>query len=600
MSGIVGILRTDGVAVESKLIRQLTDSLMPAGPDARATWCAGPVAFGHTLLRTTHESVHEHQPLSLDGQTWIVADARLDARRDLVCAICDDTRELTHVPDVELVLRAYLRWGEECVDRLLGDFAFAIWDNRRRRLFCARDHMGVKPLYYARVDHWLLFSNALECLRSHPAVSDRLHDLAIADFLLFGVNQDVATTSFQDIRRLPPAHTFTWSEARLGLRRYWTLPIEEPIYYRRDREYTDQFTELLREAVSDRLRTDRVSVFMSGGLDSPALAAAVRNVTGTEDARNRVRAFTFVYDTLIPDSERHFAGLVSSGLEIPIDYYALDEPSRWVLSAARTPEPPGTVTDVGAESRCYSDMAAHSRVAFDGEGPDNALLYEWRAYLTYLRRSRRWGRLVADAAKHLIAHKRMPLLTTIPRMVRARRASRQHAPSFPSWMAPELVTRLRLRERWDDLHAKTDSLHPVRPRAYASLLAPVWQSLFEACQPSYTGVALEVRHPYVDIRLLRFLLRVPTLPWCRQKQLLRRALYGVLPEAVRVRPKTPLTHDPDSELVRQHGLPSALPSPLLETYGDARRLSNAGLENMAGLQTALRFVALSYWLKSNF
>jgi asparagine synthase (glutamine-hydrolysing) len=600
MSGIVGALRTDGAPVEPELIRRLTESMMAAGPDARATWSAGPVAFGHTLLKTTYESAREHQPLSLDGRTWIVSDARLDARRDLVGALCDDTeRELIRAPDVELILRAYLRWGEDCVDHLLGDFAFAIWDERRRRLFFARDHMGVKPLYYARVDHWLLFSNVLECLRGHPAVSGRLRDLAIADFLLFGVNQDVATTSFHDIHRLPPAHTLTWTETGVELRRYWTLPIEDPLYYRRDREYIDQFTELLREAVADRLRNDRVSVFMSGGLDSPALAAAARNMPGTGDS-DRVRAFTFVYDSLIPDSERHYAALVSTRLAIPISYYALDERTGWVLPAAvGTPEPVETMTETGAQSRCYSEMAAHSRVAFYGEGPDNALLYEWRPHLTYLLRRGRLVRLAADATKHLIAHKRLPLLPTIPRMVRARRTSREYAPSFPSWMAPELVARLRLKERWDEVHARVDSPHPVRPRAYASLQTPLWQSLFETFQPSYTRVALEVRHPYVDIRVLRFLLRVPALPWCRRKQLLRRALCGVLPEAVRNRAKTPLDRDPDSQRVRQHGLPLPVPSPLLEKYGNARDLAGAGLVNVSELQAGLRFVALSYWLRSN-
>ena len=598
MSGIVGILRTDGGSVEGGLIQHLTDSLTPAGPDAQATWFAGPVAFGHALLRTTYESEHEQQPLSLDGRTWIVADVRLDARRDLVAALDGETEtELTRAPDVELTLRSYLRWGEDCVDRLLGDFAFAIWDDRRRRLFCARDHMGVKPLYYAHVDGSLLLSNSLECLRRHPATSDRLNDLAIADFLLVGANQDPATTSFHDILRLPSAHTLTWSEAGIALRRYWTLPIEEPVYYRQDHEYTDQFTELIRKAVADRLRTDRVGVFMSGGLDSPALAAAARNELGHEGTTDRVRAFTFLHNALIPDPERHYAGLVAGRLAIPIDYYALDERSAWAPSGGvGTPEPVEVGTDAGAKSRCYSDMAAYSRVAFFGEGPDNALEYEWAPYLIHLWRRRLWGRLVADAAKHLIAHKRVPLATTIPLIVRARRVSRDHAPSFPCWMAPELVTRLRLRERWHDLHAKANSPHPVRPMAYASLLTPLWQSLFEEFQPSYTGVALEVRHPYIDIRLLRFLLRVPALPWCRQKHLVRCALHGVLPEAVRVRPKTPLHRDPDAERVRRHGLPPVLPSRLLETYGDAGTLSNLGPVNGEVLQAALRFVALSYWL----
>lgn len=598
MSGILGMLRTNGAPIEAGLIQHLTASLTLAGPDGQATWCAGPVAFGHALFRTTYESKHEQQPMSLDGRTWIVADVRLDARRDLVDALGGGNEApLTRAPDAELALRAYLRWGEDCVDHLLGDFVFAIWDSGRRRLFCARDHMGVKPLYYAHADHWLLVSNALPCLRRHPAVSARLHEPAIADFLLTGGNNDPATTSFHDIRRLPAAHTLTWSDTGVAIRRFWTLPIEEPVYYRQDREYTDQFTELLRTAVVDRLRTERVGVFMSGGLDSPALAAVARNEPAGTGATDRVRAFTFVYDSLIPDSERHYAGAVAERLSIPINYYALDEPSGWVPSAAAgTPEPVEIATDAGARARCHTDMATHSRVAFYGEGPDNALEYEWMPHLAYLWRRRRWGRLAADAARHLIAHKRVPLLTTIPRMVRAHWELRQRAPSFPGWMAPELVTRLRLKDRWQDLQAKTDSPHPVRPSAYASLLTPQWQSLFEMFQPSYTGVALEVRHPYIDIRLLRFLLRVPALPWCRQKHLLRRALRGVLPEAARSRAKTPLAREPDFERFRRHGLPPVFPSLSLETYGDARRLSNLGVANEEELRAALRLVTLSYWL----
>jgi asparagine synthase (glutamine-hydrolysing) len=599
MSGIVGVLRTDAAPVERGLIQRLTESLTLAGPDAIATWCNRRVAFGHTLLRTTYESEREHQPFSLDGQTWIVADARLDARRGLVSELNDDAEGgLTRASDVELVLRAYRRWGEGCVEHLLGDFAFAIWDSGRQQLFCARDHMGVKPLYYARMGCWLLFSNALECLRRHPAVSDKLHDLAIADFLLFGVNQDPATTSFCDIHRLPPAHTLIWSETGIRVRRYWTLPIEEPIYYRKDREYTDQLWALLREAVSDRLRTDRVSVFMSGGLDSPALAATARHLLDHEATANRVRAFTFVYDSLIPDSERHYAGVASGYLGIPISYYAVDGQSEWAPSASMgTHEPDECVTDRSAELRCYSEMAVHSRVAFYGEGPDNALLYEWRPYLAHLMRRRTWGRLVADVRKHLIGHKRVPLLPTIPRMVQARWALKQNDPPIPAWMAPELVSRLGLRQRSKDLHANAHSPHPVRPGAYASLLSPTWQSMFEAFQPSCTGSPFEVRHPYVDIRLLRFLLRVPALPWCRDKHLMRCALRGVIPEAVRRRSKTPLNGEPDSARIRRHGLPPLTPSRLLEAYGHASRLSNTRLESIAAVGAALRFVALSYWLQ---
>ena len=115
-------------------LQALTDSLAFRGPDARQIWVDGPVGFGHTLLKTTAESETEHQPFSLDGATWIVADARLDARPDLIAKL-ESRHGLGDAPDVELLLRAYLAWGEQCVDHFLGDFAFAIWDALREK-FC--------------------------------------------------------------------------------------------------------------------------------------------------------------------------------------------------------------------------------------------------------------------------------------------------------------------------------------------------------------------------------------------------------------------------------------------------------------------------------
>ena len=109
--------------------------------------------------------------------------------------------------DEELILSAYEKWGEDCVKHLTGDFAFAIWDERSQRLFCARDHFGVKPFFYTYINGNFNFSSTLNDLR--PGVSNRLNEIAIGDYLLFGVNQDNSTTIFQDIQRLPPGHTLT-------------------------------------------------------------------------------------------------------------------------------------------------------------------------------------------------------------------------------------------------------------------------------------------------------------------------------------------------------------------------------------------------------
>ena len=257
MSGIVGIFQQDGAPIEPALLQSLVDFLAYRGPDAQDSWMETSICLGHTLLRTTKESLAERQPAGLEGRYWITADARLDGRTDLLAALDLAESGIGHsLPDSELILRAYAKWGSACVEHLRGDFSFAIWDAPAKQLFCARDQFGIKPFYYANVGSVLVFSNTLNCIRLHPAVSGRLNDLAIADFLLFDMIQEPAATSFADIQRLPPAHTLVCGRDGISLRRYWVLPVSAPIHHKRPMECVEQFRELLDQAVADRLRTN--------------------------------------------------------------------------------------------------------------------------------------------------------------------------------------------------------------------------------------------------------------------------------------------------------------------------------------------------------
>ena len=146
MSGIAGIYHLDGAHIEQSLLQSLIASLAYRGPDGCTTWVNGPIGLGHALLRTTEDARQEKQPANLDGRFWITADARLDAREDLVAELQRfDQKAATSLPDSELILHSYAAWGTNCVDKLLGDFAFAILDVRNKQLLCARDHFGVKP-----------------------------------------------------------------------------------------------------------------------------------------------------------------------------------------------------------------------------------------------------------------------------------------------------------------------------------------------------------------------------------------------------------------------------------------------------------------------
>src|ERR1700676_1789442 len=129
MSGLGGIPNLDGATVDRLLLGRMTDFMTFRGPDDQRTWVEGRAGFGHTLLRTTDEPEHEHQPFTLDGRLWVVADARIDARVDLMAELAQRGEEATRTAtDVELILRAYRAWGVQSVEHLLGDFSFAVWD----------------------------------------------------------------------------------------------------------------------------------------------------------------------------------------------------------------------------------------------------------------------------------------------------------------------------------------------------------------------------------------------------------------------------------------------------------------------------------------
>jgi asparagine synthase (glutamine-hydrolysing) len=227
----------------------------------------------------------------------------------------------------------------------------------------------------------------------------------------------------------------------------------------------------------------------------------------------------------------------------------------------------------------------HCRVLLYGEGPDNAMHYEWQPYLAYLLRSWQWGRLFQHLYWHARLHREIPLVGG----VRGRLGKWRTRPDVeppPSWIRPELLT-LSTREVPRIIHA----IHPV---TYQGMTGPAWDSIFEGYDPGTTMDPIELLHPYMDVRIVQYLLRVPRIPWCRDKHLLRRAFQGELPEAVRQRPKTPLQCDPVSACMAATGFPPWIPEPELRRYVDTESV-NAALRSTDKI-LALRAVSLNYFL----
>ncbi len=605
MSGIVGIFGRDGKPVDRQLLRALTNFLSFCGPDAREVWSLGTIGLGHALLRTTREQLMDRQPASLEGNLWITADARLDCRRELEAELKEAAQKI-HGPvtDSELILHAYAAWGEQCVQHIRGDFAFAIWDARLKRLFCARDHFGIKPFYYAEIGGDFVFSNVLNCVRLHPEVSCELNAAAIADFLLFGLNYDTATTSFRDVRRLPPAHTLSVSSEGTKVARYWSAPADGRIRYRHSYEYVEHFQILFQTAVADRLRSDRAGVLLSGGLDSASVAAMAREVSSRSPGAVDVRAYTVTYDSPGADTDGPYARRSAEFLGIPIHCLPMDylEPfERWDDPDVGSPEPTEDPFFAGLHDQ-FRAVAADTRIALSGEGADNLMHFQMRPYVRDLLKNRDWKRAFKEGAGYMRA--RPSLWKAAQRRLKGIVLKEDQKSTFPAWVAPDLVKRLDLEARWKDWSELPRPLmHPILPKGHASLSLPQWPHMFENSSPGVTRCPVEVRYPFLDLRIVEYLLALPPYPWFFEKMLLREAMIGRLPEEVRVRGKKPFGNDPLIAKLRQPGARGMNPIAWdneMETFV-RRSVLQANAENSGSVNasTHTRSACLNFWLQTS-
>lgn len=546
MSGFVAIVNTDGAPVDRDLLERLTDTLCFRGPDRQKVWIDGQVGFGHTLFKTTDEAQYEHQPASLEGEVWITGSARIDARPDLINKLgLQSEIRLDHTPDSDLILYAYYAWGEKCLDNLLGDFAFVLWDKRKKRLFCARDRFGMRQLYYAHAGSSLVVSNSLYCVLQHPAVSRRFDDRAIGDFLLFGNHTwlDKKQTAFADIRTLQPAHTLFLDNGNLTTHRYWDIPFDVPLLrYRKERDYIEHFQEVFNKSVADRIRTSSVVISMSGGMDSSSIAATLMKLKKDNLVQPvEVSAVTAVYDRILPCQERYYAGLVADELSLPVHYIAGDDYPLLGPSLATTC-PIENYTPAFSH-KFMRQIAAFGRVVLSGASADNLLAVSpvrstlaetnpVKVLFDIFRLRRRYGMFP-------------PFGTGLLAKLKGRTAVKTNwfdlPHAYPSWIAPEFEARMGMKERWLEWFSWQPSTtsHPRHPGAYNALVGPDWNVddvYFHENDFTYP----EVMDPYLDVRLINFIFSLPSLPWLFQKYLLRQAMTDVLPKEIINRPKTPL------------------------------------------------------------
>ena len=545
MSGFIAIVNTNGAPVDRPLLETLTTELRFKGPDRQQEWIDGSVGLGHALFRTTDEAQYEYQPACMDGKFWITGSIRIDAREQLAdkLGITKDTR-LHQTPDAELALRAYCQWGEDCVNHLLGDFAFAIWDETKRQLFCARDRFGMRQLYYAQKGQSLIISNSLHVMLAHPAISRDLNARAIGGFLLFGDHNwlDKSITAFADVNVVLPAHSLALRNGQLEFRQYWDLPVDTPLLnYRNEGDYIEHFRELFEIAVADRIRTSKIVISMSGGMDSSAVAATAQKVITRKYPQPELSAATVIHEKLYQCEERLYSGLVAGKLGLPIHYFSGDSYEFLSKGCPTTSPSEDLQPDLLLDFR--RGLSKLGRTVLTGTAADNLFHYP---STTLARQELNLVEVLTQLVKLKHRYGAMPGIGT-GLLSRLRSLTSKHGyiyPAsypYPSWLNPDFETKEDLRKHWRERWEpqSKQGATPSRSSAlYASLLMPDWTSDDLVMHSQFT-FSQEV-DPYLDRRMVEFILSVPALPWLFNKDILRRSMEGKLPPEVISRPKTPL------------------------------------------------------------
>lgn len=307
MSGIAGIIRWDGQESPTGLLHQMAERIKHRGGDGVEFLEQDNVALVFLHLAVTPESIYEVQPLSNRANIVLVCDARLDNRSELLELLNIETNvNDIPVPDSRLILAAYEMWQADCLDYLIGDFSFVIWNSLTQTVFCGRDHSGVRPFYYHYVPgRYFLFASEIKALWEFKNLKKEIDDNRVANYLLhwgqFNIYQH--NTFFKGVSSLPPAHRLLANKQGITTEMYWKID-PQSYQYSSEEEYVAAFKKIFLEAVRCRIRTPfPVSSFLSGGLDSSSVAAVASTQLVDE---GRTLATYYIDTQLAETSEREY------------------------------------------------------------------------------------------------------------------------------------------------------------------------------------------------------------------------------------------------------------------------------------------------------
>ena len=554
MSGIAVIHHRDGRPAAPRLLTRMLDSIAHRAVDGRDVWIREATALGHARMWTTPESIHEKQPYCVgagDEAICLVLDGRVDNRVELARELAAAGAEPREDTDAELILRAWQCWGENSPCRIIGDFAYVIWDGPQQKLFCARDTCGIRPLFYYCDPQIVLCGSELHQLLGYPGVPCEPNPPTIAEYMSATLTR-TDETLFRRLRRLPPAHYLQVDPQGVSIKRYYDLDPSRTIRYRTDAQYAEHFLAVFKEAVSCRVRSRfPVAAELSGGVDSSSVVAtlfALRRENGDRSALPE--CFSIVYDEPECD-ERRYAEEVAqaSGIKCNFVLPTLLSYDKCLEQVRRYHDLPDYVNGAVFDGLREELARRGLRVVLTGLGGDQWLQgseyylcdfirsFQWLEVFRQLHTDWRFGKLDSRKAR-LRVLLRWGIKPMLPNAMVQLGGHLLRRRRYPASIEPAFAREVGLSERLGTQPLRPPGMAYAQRSIYDSWGHPWMLHLLEMDDRSNAWAGVEGRHPFYDRRLLEFVFAIPEEQRARlnlTKFVLRNAMKGLLPELIRQR-----------------------------------------------------------------
>ncbi len=548
MSGIFGIFNRHDNSIEEKTVNTMLDAMSYWEPDERDTWIDGPVTLGHIMLWNTPESKYEHLPLN--KETYVLTmDARIDNRDELFNEVDLPDRSLEEIGDSEFILSAYRKWGEDCPKHLLGDFAFAIWDEKKEQLFCARDHVGIKPFYFYLDNDLFVFSNDMQGILVHPDISKDLLDESVANYLVNSMLISTTDTFYKNIKKLNPAHTLIIKSSEIKKNCYWKAENALKINFPNEKAYADKLRQLLEQTVYDRMRSNYpIASHLSGGLDSSSIAVIAARKLHEKD--EKLIAFNWLHEPTESDDSTYYewsnSKCIAEAEDIDHSYVSISEADmlhyiknhniKYGDSAGFWYEYP---VQEAAKSKNVRTMLS----GWDGDG---LISYHGMSYYSNMVQQGKLIRVLKEIKK-IVSKKSMTfknsvsffynnvLIPFVPRRFYCRMPKSKCGTDYTFQVIKKdfLPIIYKELEKTTDLTMQPQSI--IRDHMLAYFNEGHLQSRIDSWSASSFVNRLEYRYPLLDKRIIEFALGVPAELFVhngRGRYLFRSAIQGLLPEKV--------------------------------------------------------------------